>query len=179
MAKYYKLTRITPKQFKVNEFEFNITKLLIDALGIEYESGYLLSFDDAPIICGDRYIAYTEQYKFLDRIPRDLAIFRPIRNEKHANIIIDMFDELNLIDSDNMEVTEFMKGNKKKYSGYLKCGNKMIEESFVKSAPSIPILKVSIIANILFDDDEYQEYKDNLVNFLNKGEKKNAKSSND
>lgn len=178
MPNYYKMTRITPKQFKINEFEFNITKLLINALGIEFESGFLLSFDDAPIICGDRYIAYTEYYKFLNRIPKDLAIFRPIRNEKHANIIIDMFDDLDIIESDNIEVTEFMKGTKKKYSGYLKCGNKKIDESFVKSAPSIPILKVSIIAKMLFDDYEYKQYKENLMKFLGKGDKK-YESSND
>lgn len=171
MKKYYKLTRIPSKQFKINEYEYNITKLLINSLGIEYEPNYLLSFEDAPIICGDRYVAFTEHYKFINRIPKNLAIFRPIKNEKHANIIIDMFDELNIIDADNIEVTEFMKGNKKKFSGYLKCGNKKIEESFVKSAPSIPILKISIIAKILFDEYEYKEYKENLMKYLGKGDK--------
>lgn len=176
MATYIKLTRIPTKK-KIDESEFNITKLLIDALGVDYESNYLISFDDAPIICGDKYLAFTEQYKYIDRIPKDLAIFRPIRNEKHANIIIDMFDELELIDADNIEVTEFIKGNKKKFSGYLKNGNEMIEESFVKSAPSIPILKISIIAKILFDDDEYNSYIKNLTTFLNrkKGRKYNEK----
>lgn len=167
METYIKLTRIPTKK-KIDEFEFNITKLLIDALGIDYESDYLISFDDAPIICGDKYLAFTEHYKHINRIPKDLAIFRPIRNEKHANIIIDMFDELDLIEADNIEVTEFMKGNKKKFSGYLKNGNEIIEESFVKSAPSIPILKISIIAKILFDDNDYDEYIKNLTSYLNR-----------
>lgn len=167
MKKYIKLTRITPKQFKISQQEFNITKLLIDALGIEFDTGYMLSFDDAPIICGDRYLAYTEHYKFLEKIPKDMAIFRPIKNEKHANIIIDMFDELNIIDSDTMEVTEVTKPNgKKKFSGYLKCGGRIIEESKVKSAPSITILKISIIAKLLFDDNVYDEYMKNLTEYL-------------
>ena len=172
MKELIKLTRISPRNFKINKYEFNITKLLINALGIEYEPNYLISFDDSLIVCGDRYIAFTEQYKYLNNIPKDLTIFRPIKNEKHANIIIDMFDELNIIDSDNMEVTEFIKGNKKKYSGYLRKGNTKIEESFVKSAPSIPILKVSIIANILFDEDEYNEYRENLSKYLIGGKRK-------
>lgn len=168
MKKLIKLTRIHTKPFEINQYEFNITKLLIDTLGIEYESDYLISFDNVPIVCGDKYLAYTEQYNYLRKIPKELAIFRPIKNEKHANIVIDMFDELNIIDSDSMEVKEFIKGNKKKFSGYLKSGNKIIEESFVKSAPTIPILKVSIIANVLFDDDEYHEFRSNLSSYLGK-----------
>ena len=166
MKKLIKLTRIHSKPFEVREYEFNITKLLINALGIEYDSNYLISFNDMPILCGDRYLAFTEQYKYLRKIPKDLSIFRPIKNEKHANIVIDMFDELNIIDSDSVEIVEFMKNNKKKYSGYLKHGNKIIDESIVKSAPSVPILKISIIANVLFDDDEYTKYRDNLSNYL-------------
>ena len=31
-------------------------------------------------------------------IPKNLMIFRPLKNEKHSNILIDMFDELNIIE---------------------------------------------------------------------------------
>ena len=161
-----KLTRIPPKIFKVSENEFNITRMFLDAFDIDCENDYSLTYNYLSLTCGDKLLAYTERYNQLKNIPTNMMIFRPLKNEKHANTIIDMFDDLNLIESDNIEIREFSKNGKKKYSGYLKHGNKIIEESIIKSSPTIPILKTSVIAKTLFDEETYDEYRHNLYGFL-------------
>ena len=163
-----KLTRIQ-KHNKINKYEFNITSLFIYSFDIEYEKDYTLTRMYLPLKCGEKFLAYSESYDSLKNIPKHLMIFRPLKNEKHANMIIDMFDDLNIIESNNLEIKEFLgKKGKKKYSGYLRNGNTIIEESIIKSAPSIPILKISIIAKLLFDDTEYEQFYNNLKGFLSK-----------
>ena len=153
---------------KISKSEFIITNLFINYLELELDSDYTLSFMLLPLICNDKQLGYTENYMFIKNIPSSLALFRPIKNEKHANLIIDMFDDLNIIDFDSLEIKEFMKNDKKKYSGYLKKNNIIVEGSEVPSAPSIPILKLSIVAQLLFDSDDYMTYYDNLIQYLKK-----------
>ena len=163
-----KITRIPQQKNKISESEFNITTLFIENFDIDYESDFSLSYGLLPLSCGDRLLGYCELYQNLPSIPHDLMVFRPLKNEKHSNLIIDMFEELNIIESDNMEIREFTKNGKKRYSGCLKLGNQIIEESYIKSAPSIPILKVSIIAQLLLDDDDYNIFRQNLKSYLSR-----------
>ncbi len=172
------LIHISPhaiKPFKVNKYEFNITTMLIQNLDIEYESDYTISYDNTTIECCDRFLGYSENYYALQDIPPEIAIFRPIKNEKHANIIIDMLEYSGFIDFTYLEVRESIINNKKKFSGWLTKNHEIIDGTYVKSAPSVPILKTSIAAKILFDDIDMSKYMENLINFLNvnkKGHKK-------
>lgn len=151
---------------KITKSEFIITNLFINYLELELDSDYTLSFMLLPLICNDKQLGYTENYMFIRNIPSSLALFRPLKNEKHANLIIDMFDDLNIIDFDSLEIKEFTKNDKKKYSGYLKKNNSIIEGSEVPSAPSVSILKLSIVAQLLFDSDDYMIYYNNLIKYL-------------
>ena len=146
--------------------EFNITKLFLDAFEVDCESDYTLMYKYIPLSCGDRLLGYSEFYNQLSNIPSTQMVFRPLKNEKHTNIIIDMFDDLNIIEFNNMEIKEYIKNGKKKYSGCLKNGNDVIDETFIKMAPTIPILKLSIIASVLFDIYDYDSFYENLMEFI-------------
>lgn len=168
MGDLIKLTRIPPKKPKISISEFNITTLFINEFELDYESDFSLSYKYLPLTCGDRTLGYAEKYEMIDLVPKEFSLFRPLKNDKHANLIIEMFDDLNLIRSDNLEIKEFMKNGRKKYSGYLLNGTKVLKRSIVKIAPSIPILKVSIIASIMLDHETYEYYYKNLINYLSK-----------
>ena len=162
-----KLTRIR-KQNKFPKEEFQITKKLLDTLDIEYETDLTISKDCAPIFCGDRELTFPEYYSYIDTIPKEKLIFRPLKNERHSNILIEMFEESELmIPFDRIEIREFENENgKKRFSGYAVKGSQKIKKSSVKSSPSIPILKCTIIAKLMYDKKDYLEYRDMLALLL-------------
>lgn len=163
-----KITRSIPC-IKVNPNEFNITNLFIDCLELECGDDFIIYDGLRPLICGEKYLCYTDTYWALKYIPLEDAIFRPLKYEKHANIIIDMFDRLDIIDMDSLEVEEKIINGKKKYCGYMKKNGKIVNGSYVKHAPTIPILKCSVIAKMLFDDCDYDIFKSNLMGYLKRG----------
>lgn len=161
-----RITRIK-KPNAYSKEEFSLTKKLLDALDVEYESDLTISKNCLPILCGDRELTFPEHYVYMDSIQKDKLIFRPLKNERHANIIIDMFEESSKIDFDRIEIREFLNDNdKKRYSGYAIKGSEKVKKSTVKSSPSIPILKCTIIAKLIFDKKQYLEFRDMLAMFL-------------
>ena len=94
-------------RFKISEYEFNITKLILDAFDIDIESDFQLTYNYNPIMISGQPVYYTDQYAALPGISKDLNIFRPLKNDKHANILIDMFEELDIIEIDNLTILEY------------------------------------------------------------------------
>ena len=163
-----KITR-RKKQNKVSKSEFEITKLFLDYFESEYESDYSVTIDNSIIWCGDKVIAFPEHYSYINSdIPKDMALFRPLKNERHSNILIDMFEDLAMnVPMNSIEINEFINDNgKKRYNGHMTVYHKVVKESVIRSSPSIPILKTSIIAKVLFSKEDYSLYKTLLKQYL-------------
>lgn len=149
-------------KFKISEIEFKLTKLLLDNLDIDYESDYTLSFNYLPIIYNNSPLCFAERYISLLNIPNNKVIFRPIKNDKHANILIDMFDRLGIINSDNLII---LSDGDNAYKGYFTYNGKKIEKSYTYNAPTIPILKSFMVAKLLLDSDDYNIFLNNLLEY--------------
>ena len=168
-----KITR-KKKNNRYPESEFNVTKYLLDGFGIDYESDLSISLNLIAIYCGDRNLYFPEHYSYVNNIISDNnIIFRPLKNERHSNILIDMFEELDS-NAYQLEITEFLnKNNKKRYKGYFICDGNIVKNSIIKSSPSIPILKTSIVAKMVLNDNEFNKYIELLKIYLaeQKGDK--------
>lgn len=163
-----KITR-RRKPNKVSKAEFQITKLVLDYFDTEYEEDFSINVDESPLWCGEKLVAFPEHYSYINsEIPKDMVLFRPLKNERHSNILIDMFEDVAMnMPMDSLEINEFLNDNgKKRFTGYMIVGRKKVKESVIKSSPSIPILKTSIIAKLLFSRDDYETYKTLLKDFL-------------
>ena len=166
-----KLIQIHRKKhkIKIDKSEFKLTQLLLKYLDIEYDDEFAITLNYAPIYCGEKTLAYTEHYSDINsEIPKDKVIFRPLISERHANILIEMFEDLGLNDLYCIKIEEFInKNDKKKYRGYfLDKYNNIIDSTYIKSSPTIPILKSSIVAKSLFSKDDFLLYKEYLKDFL-------------
>ena len=161
-----KLTRIRKPKF--SKYEFQITKMLLDALYVEYESDFSITIDSAPIYCGEKELSFSEHYSYINDFSKDKLIFRPLKNERHANILIEMFEESDMsINFDRIEINEYLNdNNKRRFKGYMIHKNDQIPNTNVKGSPSIAILKSTIIAKILLSKKEYSDFKELLTNYL-------------
>ena len=161
-----KLTRIRKPKFSKNEFL--ITKMLLDALYVEYESDFSITIDSAPIYCGEKELNFPEHYSYINDFSKDRLIFRPLKNERHANILIEMFEESEMnLNFDRIEINEYLNdNNKKRFKGYMIHKNEAIPNTNVKGSPSIAILKSTIIAKVLLSKKEYSKYKELLTSYL-------------
>lgn len=170
------IIKIAPREKRnifsiISRSEFEITKMLLDVLDADIEYDNSIIYQYAPITMNDRIFVYAERYFDLDKVSKmeNTILFRPLKSDKHANILIRMFEDLDLIDFDSLEIIENVLDNGRiKYSGYLKKGDKIIQGSYIKTAPSISILKVSIIANLLMNSEEYNKYYKYLLEYLHK-----------
>lgn len=172
----HNLVRIESSKYlnpKITEYEFNISKLFLDYFEIDVESDYSLSYNYKQLYFKGKPMAYAERYIDIPYIPKTMSIFRPLKNELHSNLIIELFEESECNRTyPYMEIKEFIKDGHKKFSGFLKVKNDIIRRSIVKSAPSIPILKTSIIANTIFNYDDLSEYRYNIKEYINSFKKK-------
>lgn len=162
-----KLTRIRKNKFPINEFK--ITKMLLDALYVEYESDFTISQDSAPIYCGDKEISFPEHYAYINDFTKDQLIFRPLKNERHANILIEMFEESDMnVDFNRIEVNEYLnEKNKRRYKGsMIGINDKSISGTEISGCYSIPILKTSIIAKMVLSKKEYKEFRDLIIKYI-------------
>lgn len=163
-----KITR-KRKNNKITKNEFDITKMILDAFNCEYESDYSITIENAPLLYSDRVIAFPEHYSYINSdLNKDMILFRPLKNERHSNILIDMFEDYFMSEPmDSLEINEFLNDkNKKRYTGHIIVNGKLLKRSYIKSSPTIPVLKTSIIAKLLFNKDDYYKYKDKLNSFL-------------
>lgn len=169
------LHRIRDEKDRINIYEYNISKMFIYYLELDIEMNGLLTKYSAFIQCGDKLLSYHEKLKSVNNLFGDnsISIFRPLKLEKHTNLIIDMFDELYAIDFESLDIYESTNPNtgKRYYYGGLSRRGLSIEKSFVNSAPSIPILKSCVIVNMVFNDDDKAEFYTNLNNFLRNNKK--------
>ena len=168
-----KVTRIKNTQ-KMTKTEFIITKAILDALDAEYDSDHSILLESSYYYCGDKVIALPEHYTYVnDELDKDLILFRPLRNERHSNILIDMFEELKMsVPMDRLEINEYLnKNDKVRYSGYIIVNGNKMPNSYVKGSPSIPILKTSIIAQVLFKEGysnySYEDFSNLITQYLN------------
>lgn len=162
-----KLTRIRKPKF--SKYEFLMTKMLLDALYVEYESDFSITIDSAPIYCGEKEFSFPEHYSYINDFSKDRLIFRPLKNERHSNILIEMFEESDMsINFDKIEINEYLNNNnKRRFKGYMIYKNDPIPNTDIKGSPSIAILKCTIIAKILLSKNEYIKFKELLSNYLN------------
>ena len=70
-----KLTRIRKPKFSKHEFQ--ITKMLLDSLYVEYESDFSITIDSAPIYCGEKEFSFPEHYSYINDFNKDKLIFSP------------------------------------------------------------------------------------------------------
>lgn len=161
-----KLTRIRKPKFSKNEFQ--ITKMLLDALYVEYESDFSITIDSAPIYCGEKELNFPEHYSYINDFSKDRLIFRPLKNERHANILIEMFEESEInVNFDRIEINEYLNdNNKKRFKGYMIYKNDEVPNTNIKGSPSIAILKSTIIAKVLLSKKEYNKFKELLTAYL-------------
>ena len=154
----------------INRYEFDITNTLIGLFDIDYESDFSLSYENSPIYIGGKLLGYCQDFDDINKIPiKEISVFRPLRNDRHADILIKMFEDLDIIDIDSLEIKEYDTDKGKRYSGSFKKNNSIIDGTLIKSSPSIPILKISIVANMLLDENEYKIYYNNLLKYLSSG----------
>ena len=155
-------TQERPKRyrgFKVSELEFDITTTLIEAMDIEYEDNYTLEFQYWPISYGGYPIHYAENYEALVTLPRTYPIFRPFKTDKHANVLIDMFEGMELIEFDNLTTMEYIdKYGNKSFKGYFTLRNKALKNTYTYGAPSPAILKCMMVGKLILGADEYREF---------------------
>ena len=161
-----KLTRIRKQKF--SKYEFLITKMLLDSLYVEYESDFSITIDSAPIYCGEKEFSFPEHYSYINDFSKDRLIFRPLKNERHANILIEMFEESEMsLNFDRIEINEYLNdNNKKRFKGHMIYKNDQIPNTNVKGSPSIAILKSTIIAKVLLSKQEYTKFKELLTGYL-------------
>lgn len=161
-----KLTRIRKPKFSKNEFL--MTKMLLDALYVEYESDFSISINSAPVYCGEKEFSFPEHYSYINDFSKDRLIFRPFKNERHSNILIEMFEESDMsINFDRIEINEYLNhNNKRRFKGYVIYKNNELPNTNVKGSPSIAILKCTIIAKLLLNKKDYITFKDLLSNYL-------------
>lgn len=152
-------------KFKVSEYEFILTKLLLDNLYVDFEPDYELSFNCNPLSYNGSLLHFAERYLSLMNIPNDETIFRPLKSDKHANVLIDMFEQLELIETDGLTIMEYEENGNKLYKGYFTNNCKKIDKSYTYNAQSIPILKSFMVAKLLLDSDDYNIFINNLMQF--------------
>ena len=169
-----KLTRIRKPKF--SKYEFQITKMLLDSLYVEYESDFSITIDSAPIYCGEKEFSFPEHYSYINDFSKDKLIFRPLKNERHANILIEMFEESEInLNFDRIEINEYLNdNNKKRFKGCMIYKNDPIPNTNVKGSPSIAILKSTIIAKILLSKKQYSDFKELLTNYLMEQKESNS-----
>ena len=169
-----KLTRIKKPKFSKNEFL--MTKMLLDSLYVEYEPDFSITIDSAPIYCGEKEFNFPEHYSYINDFSKDRLIFRPLKNERHANILIEMFEESEMsLNFDRIEINEYLNdNNKRRFKGYMIYKNEQIPNTNVKGSPSIAILKSTIIAKALLSKKEYIKFKELLTNYLMEQKESNS-----
>lgn len=168
---------------KIDKNEFNISKMLLDYFEADYGDDFEITYNYSPIYCGEKILAYTEHFSDInsDLIPKDKSIFRPLINERHANILIEMFEELGLNDLYCINIEEFInKNGKKKYRGYfVDSKDNIIKSTYIKSSSTIPILKTSMVAKAIFNDNDFYLYRSYLKDFLYHEKSGGEKTDND
>ena len=100
----------------ISIYEFNITSKLLELLEIDYDdTDFALSANFVDIYSQTKKLGYCESYEMLNAIPNEFSVFRPLVSDRHANMLIYMFDILNdnelLFDIDTIEYN-----GKKKYT---------------------------------------------------------------
>lgn len=153
----------------ISEYEFKITKMLLDALCIDCESDYTITYNSCPLWSGSKLIGYTERYSSIPDVPKELSLFRPLRFEKHANILIDMFTDSEEIPVDALEIQEYIENDRKFYKGYFVYKGTPIENGTIEKARTPSVLKTSVVAKLLLDDMEYLEFTELLKKYFNRG----------
>lgn len=158
-------------KFKITETEFILTKLLLDNLYVDFEPEYKLSFNCNIVSYNGTPLHYSERYASLSNIPNDLTIFRPLKNDKHANVLIDMFEQSNIIETTSLVIKETginlssMTRDEKTYEGYFTNNGHTINKSFTYNAPTIPILKSFIIGKMILNKEDYNIFISNLMEY--------------
>ena len=153
------------KNTVISLYEFKITNKFLELLEIEYEHDYTLTCNLVDIYCQNRQLAYSKYYNSLPKISTSHTIFRPLISDKHANILITMFDILN--DSELIyDIVEVNINGKKKYKGIVKSEDSITDIPCTVIAPTIPICKVSIVAALLMDDNDYKYFRKMLKEYL-------------
>lgn len=151
---------------KLSQNEYIMTKLLIDNLYIDYELDYKLSFNYNLIIYNDTFLHFPERYSLLGNMPNSYTLFRPLKSDKHANILIDMFDQLDIIKTDSLTILESNDDNgNKTYRGYFTYKGKKVDKSYTYNAPTTAILKSFMVAKLILDSDDYDIFINNLMSF--------------
>lgn len=164
-------------RFKISKNEFILTKLLIDNLYIDFESNYELTSNCVTLSYNNVPLHFAESYIALVNIPNDKIIFRPLKNDKHANILIDMFEQLNIIKTDSLTILEDDYNESKTYKGYFTYNGKKIDKSYTYNAPTIPVLKSFMIAKLILDFDDYNIFLNNLIEFNRYSKSKSVKEN--
>lgn len=172
------------KYAKITEPEFIMTSLLLSNLYVDVECDSTLTFypDDYghQVTFKNDILAFSDTYTGLADISDDKVIFRPLKYDKYANIIISMFEELNIIDTDMLNIiNENPKSPKSTFKGFFTYKGQTINRSFSYNAPNIPVLKCLIIAKLILDENDYNTYIQNhheYVRRLNHGVRTNKRS---
>jgi len=157
--------------------EFDITNKLLNYLGVEFESDSTITLEYVQITCGNHILSFPEKYNTLETMGREHHLFRPLKSEKHANMLIDMFEESYPSNIDALEISEKPATSKKQlyelgpilYSGFLISKSMKIGASEILDIPSIPALKCAIVAKMLLPDYEHEIFNTKLSDFLKGG----------
>lgn len=165
-------------RFKISETEFILTKLLLDNLSVDVESNYELSFNYITLSYNGSPLHFAETYNSLMNIPNNKTIFRPLKNDKHANILIDMFEQLDIIKTDSLTILEDIDQNEiKTYKGYFTYNGKKIGKSYTYNAPTTTVLKSFMIAKLILDSYDYDIFISNLIEFNKYNRNKSVKNN--
>lgn len=165
-------------RFKISETEFILTKLLLDNLYVDVESNYELSFNCITLSYNGTPLHFAETYNSLMNIPNSKVIFRPLKNDKHANILIDMFEQLDIIKTNSLTILESVDQDEiRSYKGYFTYNGKKIDKSYTYNAPTTAVLKSFMIAKLILDSYDYEIFLSNLIEFNKYNRNKSVKEN--
>lgn len=144
---------------KMNKSEFLLTHTLLDLMDIEFEDDYTLTHDYTVLTYNGKHISLPDNYTYMSMIPKDKILFRPFKSDKHANIIIDMFDD---IFDKQLDSFEIIQNENKLYNGYFLVDGKKLLDSEVENIKKISILKCMCVAKLLMDDEDFSDFIETL-----------------
>jgi hypothetical protein len=154
------------KHKKMTKLEYDITKSIIDILDIDTDSDYSLFFGVSYLEAKKKQLAFPSQYISVNRLTQEQALFRPLKVEKHANLVIEMFEALTDMHTDHYEVSDDDGINR----GFFVANGKKLKDTEVFNLDTSSLLKTSSVMKIMMDNDDFKEYISKVVYFMKNGD---------
>lgn len=141
--------------------EYDLTKLLIDRMGVDIEDDYQLVAGVVPLEYKEKALLLPEYKEYMNYAYRG-AIFRPFVNQAHSNYLINMFSDL-----ESCDITfEYEVATDGKYDGTFIIYDDETRKSSKVRFNGIRNLSVLISALVLKTSMNHDQFKDVIGDIL-------------